>query len=107
MIRISPLEAEALLARNAPPKLLDVREEDEYALCRITGSILAPLSRFAEIYQTVLPYLNEPVILHCHHGVRSARAAQFLEGKGYTEVYNMEGGIEGWSREVDASVPRY
>jgi monothiol glutaredoxin len=47
------------------------------------------------------------VALHCHHGVRSRAAAEQLLHEGFTNVYNLEGGIEAWSREVDPSVPRY
>src|SRR5690606_9943703 len=48
----------------------------------------------------------ETVVL-CHHGVRSAYVAAFLEQVGFSRVYNLVDGIDGWSREVDASVPRY
>ena len=47
------------------------------------------------------------MLIHCHHGGRSLRVTQFLRAKGYTAVSNVKGGIDAWSREVDASVPRY
>ena len=50
---------------------------------------------------------GQPIALHCHHGVRSRAAAEELLREGFTNVYNLEGGIEAWSRDVDPSVPRY
>ncbi len=50
---------------------------------------------------------DAPIALHCHHGMRSRAAAEDLLREGFTNVYNLEGGIEAWSREVDPSVPQY
>jgi monothiol glutaredoxin len=50
---------------------------------------------------------DSAIALHCHHGVRSRAAAEGLLREGFTNVYNLEGGIEAWSRDVDSSVPRY
>jgi monothiol glutaredoxin len=48
-----------------------------------------------------------PIALHCHHGIRSRAAAEELLRQGFTSVYNLEGGIEAWSTQVDPSVPHY
>jgi rhodanese-related sulfurtransferase len=48
-----------------------------------------------------------PVVCICHHGMRSAQVVAFLQRRGWAPVYNLAGGIEAWSTEVDASVPRY
>ena len=50
---------------------------------------------------------DAPVAFHCHHGMRSRAAAEQLLREGFTNVYNLEGGIEAWSNEVDPSVPHY
>ncbi len=50
---------------------------------------------------------DETLLIQCHHGVRSARVAEFLFRNGFTHVYNLAGGIDAWSREVDPGVPRY
>ena len=47
------------------------------------------------------------VVTYCHHGVRSLTAAGILERNGYEQVYSLAGGIDAWSREIDANVPRY
>jgi len=50
---------------------------------------------------------DSAIALHCHHGIRSRAAAENLVREGFTDVYNLEGGIDAWSQEVDPSVPRY
>ncbi|MBW8837198.1 MAG: sulfurtransferase, partial [Burkholderia sp.] len=42
-----------------------------------------------------------------HHGARSAQVAMFLESRGHANVFNLQGGIDAWSRQVDPSVPTY
>lgn len=104
-LEVTVTEAHGLLAGPGAPLLIDVREPDEHALCRIEGARLIPMNtipaRLAEIPQDV------PVLIHCHHGGRSMKVTQFLRAKGYTRVSNVKGGIEAWSQQIDPKVPRY
>jgi len=106
---ITPAELSALRdAEDAPPfRLVDCREEDEYAFCRIEGAHLLPLSRFAHEAPAALdgdpPH---PAVVYCHHGVRSMRATVFLRDRGIP-AWSLAGGIEAWSTQVDPTVPRY
>ena len=104
-LEVTVEEAQRLLAGPNPPLLIDVRETDEYAICRIEGSRLIPMNtvpaRLAEIPQDV------PVLVQCHHGGRSMKVTQFLRAKGYARVSNVKGGIDAWSLKVDPKVPRY
>lgn len=104
-LEITVVEAKRLLDQADPPVLVDVREADELAICRIPGSLHIPLAelpgRLAEIPA------GRPVLIHCHHGGRSLRATQFLRRAGREAVSNVQGGIEAWSRQIDPSVPRY
>lgn len=104
---ISVQETRALLDSGALFHLIDCREANEYAFCRIEGAELVPLSRFAGEIEAKVPDRNALVVIYCHAGVRSARAAGYMTGLGYTNVRSMRGGIEAWSLEVDPSVPRY
>lgn len=104
---ISVTEARTLLSGPNPPRLIDVREEDEYATARIAGAELLPLSQWPAIAAEKLTDPNQPLLIQCHHGGRSARAAEFLLRNGFTNVTNLAGGIDAWSVEVDSSVPRY
>ena len=85
--------------------LLDVREPREAAIAHIEGARLIPLrelpGRLSE-----LPGHGE-IVTFCHHGQRSQRALEILRGAGFGNVRSLDGGIDAWSREIDASVPRY
>ena len=105
--QISPAELAAWLAdRNREaPLLLDVREPWEHEKARIAGSRLVPMgqiqARLAEIDD------EREVVAICHHGGRSMQIASFLEKNGFSRVHNLAGGIDAWSRTVDASIPLY
>lgn len=104
---ISVADAAKLLQSAPPPRLIDVREEDEWAVARIAGAELLPLSRWPEIALEKLTDKSQPLLIQCHHGGRSARAAEWLIEQGFADVTNLAGGIDAWSAEVDAAVPRY
>ncbi len=104
-LEISVREAAAALSSAHPPILIDVREPDEHAVCRIAAARLIPMGQIPERLAE-LPK-DKVILVHCHHGGRSLRVTQFLRAKGFTAVSNVKGGIDAWSREVDASVPRY
>lgn len=104
---LSPSEAQAWLQSERPPRLIDVREQEEWDHCRLAGAELIPLSAFGALASLRLRDLAEPLLLYCHHGVRSRRVADFLSAQGFSDVANLTGGIEAWSCEVDPAVPRY
>ncbi len=85
--------------------LLDVREPHEFAYAHIAGSQLIPLNTVPSRIRE-LDAERETVVI-CHHGVRSMQASFFLERCGFTKIYNLTGGIDAWSLDCDASVPRY
>ncbi len=102
------LDVQALSARLAAgetPVLLDVREKWEHDIAALPNSRLVPLGTL----QQATPSLDRGAeyVVYCHHGGRSAMAAQWLRAQGFAQVANLEGGIDAWSLEVDASVPRY
>lgn len=86
-------------------RLIDVREQHEYQLCRIPGAELKPLGQIAQWMHELDP--SEALVLQCHHGMRSERACMLLASRGFTNVKNLAGGIDAWSQSVDPSVPRY
>lgn len=100
---LSPRELKSLMDMGEV-ELFDVRPDAERALASI-----AHARSLDERGQSYLRGLTKdtPVALHCHHGVRSRAVAEQLLREGFTRVYNLEGGIEAWSRDVDPSVPRY
>jgi monothiol glutaredoxin len=100
--RIAAKELKALLDAGRI-QLFDVRPSAERAVAAIAQA------RALEGARADLLGLkrDSAIALHCHHGVRSRAAAEGLLGEGFTNVYNLEGGIDAWSQEVDPSVPRY
>ncbi len=102
---IEPTQLKARLDAGEDVFVLDVRNPDEFAICRIDGSELIPLPQLLEgIHQ--LDSARETVV-HCHSGLRSAQAVNFLRDIGFAKVKNLRGGIDAWSTDVDPSVPRY
>lgn len=107
---ITPAALSALLGDRsvAPLRLIDCREPEEFAYCHIEGAELVPLSNFGEearrcgLFDETLP-----VIVYCHHGMRSLRATHFLRQRGLETVWSLSGGIEQWSCEIDPNIPRY
>ena len=85
--------------------LVDVREPHEWEIARLPGAVLMPLNSLAA-HLAELDSSRE-IVLHCHHGQRSMRALEFLRQSGFRKLKNLSGGIDAWSRTVDASVPRY
>jgi rhodanese-related sulfurtransferase len=85
--------------------LLDVREDDELRAASIPGALHMPMDelalRFGEIPR------DQTVVVMCHHGGRSAMVAGFLASMGYTDVYNLDGGIDAYARLVDPAIGRY
>jgi monothiol glutaredoxin len=85
-------------------ELLDVRTPEERATASIPGANLLNEEEAGRI--EALPR-DTMLVLHCHHGGRSQHAAEQFVSLGFTRVYNVVGGIDAWSQEVDSNVPRY
>jgi sulfur-carrier protein adenylyltransferase/sulfurtransferase len=85
--------------------ILDVREPNEYQICRIPGSVLIPLGELPRRYAE-LP-TDKDIVAHCKMGGRSAKATEFLQSVGFKRVKNLRGGILDWIDKVDPSQPKY
>ena len=102
---ISPKELKTSLDKGDKLVLVDVREEWEYSLAKLDGSVLIPLGTLPQ--SLALLNRDSEIIAICHHGMRSADATNFLLQQGFTNVKNLVGGIDAWSTQVDGTVPRY
>lgn len=91
---------------ETPPLLLDVRDRPEASFTSLPGSVLIPLGELSERLDE-LPDRDASIVVYCHHGVRSARALELLEQRGFTRARHLTGGIDAWSVQVDPEVPRY
>ena len=102
---VAPRELAARMQRGDPLDVIDVREPYEWRIGRIEGARMIPLGRIGAS-MAELPRDRE-IVLYCHHGVRSLAAAEFLASQGFDGIWNLAGGIDRWSAEVDPSVPTY
>ena len=108
-MEVSPEELKELMEREGPRpfRLIDVREEEEFRICRLEWAELIPLAMLAQEAPIRLIDKDKPIVVYCHHGMRSNYAAEFLRSHGYENVYNLTGGIDAWSELIDPSIPRY
>jgi molybdopterin/thiamine biosynthesis adenylyltransferase/rhodanese-related sulfurtransferase len=102
---MSPHELKRRMDAREPFELIDVREPVEYEIARINGAKLIPLGEIGERLSEL--QRERPIIVHCHSGKRSAQAVGMLQQHGFTKVYNLEGGIDAWSDQIDPNVPKY
>lgn len=94
-------------AAGEPVVLIDVRRPDEHAFAALPGSVLLPLHELPQRFNEIDAPEGTPVVVYCHHGIRSRRAANFLEQCGLPDVRSLTGGIDAWSLQIDPKVPRY
>ena len=85
--------------------LLDIREDHELDICRIEGAFHIPMGEIPDRCDT-LPR-DRPIVVFCHHGMRSAHVQKFLQDKGFDNIINMKGGLHAWSTDVDPRIARY
>jgi adenylyltransferase/sulfurtransferase len=88
--------------------LVDVREPQEFNICRIPGSTLIPLGQLAARVAELGPVSAErSIVVHCKSGARSAKAVRLLQDAGFAGARNLKGGILAWIDKVDPSLPKY
>lgn len=88
--------------------LIDVREEWENKIAKIDGSLLIPLRQLpGKIDEIKKLAKDKEIVAYCHHGNRSAFAAELLRKNGIKNARTMTGGIEDWSRKIDDNIARY
>jgi rhodanese-related sulfurtransferase len=103
---ITPEETKTKLDAGENFVLLDVREPWEVQTASIEGAKLIPMGDVpSRAHQELDP--DEPIIVVCHHGVRSMNVTVWLRQQGFEKVQSMRGGIDAWSRSVDPKVPLY
>lgn len=107
VVQVSAADLRARLEGPGDMLLLDVREPEEVVKASIEGARAVPLADLEARLGEIEAWRDRPVIVHCHHGGRSAQACAELIRLGFSQVENLDGGIEAWSLTVDDGVPRY
>ena len=107
-LEISAAEASTILSsRTGDCLLLDCRTPEEFATARISGSVLIPMHELPGRIGELERWRGKTIIVHCHHGVRSLRVAEWLRGQGFEQTASMRGGIDAWSAAIDPTVATY
>lgn len=101
---LSPKEFAELL-KSKDIFLIDVRETWEYEICHIENAILIPLQTLPKHFEKIPR--NKIIGIYCHHGIRSRNALEFLKMNGFKQIFNLSGGIDQWSAEIDSNLERY
>lgn len=102
---IDVYELEKMIAEKQQFQLIDCREPDEYEFCNIGGELI-PMGEVLDNVDKIRKDI--PAIIMCRSGRRSADIIVELQQQfGLTNLYNLEGGILAWSREIDPNVPQY
>ena len=102
---VSSVEASEILKKQPELSLLDVRPPEERAKASLAKSRMLDNHVAQEILDSW--DMDTPMMLICHQGIRSRQAAQYFTSQGFQQVYNVSDGIDGWSQNVDSSIPRY
>lgn len=102
---LAPQDLAQRLAAGEPITIIDVREDWELNVVRLPDARHIPLRQLPAAVDAL--DRTQAYAMLCHHGGRSAMAAEWLRGAGFATVYNIAGGIDAWSATVDPSLPRY
>ena len=105
-LEITPVDVKTRLDRGDHIRLIDVREPQEHAICQIEGAQLIPMQTIPQNLSQ-LDAGDTPIVVFCHHRVRSLTVVDWLRRQGVENCQSMTGGIDQWSQEIDPSVCRY
>jgi adenylyltransferase/sulfurtransferase len=101
----SVTELKEMLDKGEDFQLIDVREPHEYEICNLKGELI-PMGDVPNNVDKISR--DKTVIIHCRSGARSGRIINYLEeNHGYTNLYNLAGGIKAWAEQIDHSMPTY
>ncbi len=103
-MQMSPQDLQAAMADGQGLRLIDVRSREEFEAVKLPGAELMTQDLLQGLFGGDK---GQRIVVYCHHGVRGLDAGAYLIGHGMTNVKSLRGGIDAWSCEVDASVPRY
>lgn len=106
-IEISCQDVAQLRGAGEHVVLVDCREPDEAAICAIEGARLLPMSEIADRVGALAGHEADRIVVHCHKGGRSFRAANWLRQQGFSGAQSMAGGIDAWATEIEPGMARY
>ena len=103
--QLSPAELQRWRQDGKAFLLLDVRTDEETAVCALPDSVHIPMN-LIPLRSHELPD-GLPIVVYCHHGIRSLHTAMYLADAGFETLYNLQGGIDAWAAQIDENMARY
>ena len=103
--QLSPAELQRWRQDGKAFLLLDVRTDEETAVCTLPDSVHIPMN-LIPLRSNELPD-GLPIVVYCHHGIRSLHTAMYLADAGFETIYNLQGGIDAWAAQIDENMARY
>lgn len=103
--QLSPAELQRWRQDGKAFLLLDVRTDEETAVCTLPDSVHIPMNLIL-LRSNELPD-SLPIVVYCHHGIRSLHTAMYLADAGFETLYNLQGGIDAWAAQIDENMARY
>ena len=103
--QLSPAELQRWRQDGKAFLLLDVRTDEETAICTLPDSVHIPMN-LIPLRSNELPD-GLPIVVYCHHGIRSLHTAMYLADAGFETLYNLQGGIDAWAAQIDENMARY
>lgn len=82
-----------------------MRTDEETAVCTLPDSVHIPMN-LIPLRSNELPD-SLPIVVYCHHGIRSLHTAMYLADAGFETLYNLQGGIDAWAAQIDENIARY
>ena len=107
MMEITPEEVKTRLDAGEPLHLIDVREAQELAICAIDDAEHIPMRSLFLGHTKTAAARGDPIVVICHHGVRSLQATIFLRRQGFEDVQSMAGGVDAWADRIDPEMSKY
>lgn len=105
IVQLGSAELKAWMDEGRMFCLLDVRTDEETAVCSLPNALHIPMN-LIPLRQNELPD-DVPLVVYCHHGIRSLHTAMYLADAGFENLYNLQGGIDAWAAEIDGNMMRY
>jgi rhodanese-related sulfurtransferase len=107
MKNMTPTELYSLIDSGITPVMIDVREAHELHNGVIDGAMHIPMNEVPARMESLAAYQDQPVVLICRSGKRSAQVGQYMEHIGFANVINLETGMNGWAADVDSTMTVY